>query len=296
MSGFDTDWLRLREPYDHAARSADLDARFARAVRERPGVADAAPDAGAILVDLGGGVGNTVRAVAPYLDGRQTWTVIDHDAGLLARLPEVMADWGRDRGLTVQVDGPRVRLSGDGLALTIVGRVADLASDDLGELLAGAHGVTASALLDLVSATWLERLAVALGPRPGLFALSYDGALAFDPADPDDDVVRSLFNAHQRGDKSFGPALGPDAAAVGERILNARGFAVHRADSPWRLGAGDRRILGDLVEGFATAASEQAPDRAEAVAAWRMRRLAAIDAGSLGLTVGHADLLALPLR
>lgn len=290
MSGFATDWLALREPYDHAARSATLDSLFAETLRGRAG------DGRIALVDLGGGIGSTVRALAPRIGGRQTWAVVDHDPRLLDALPRSMAAWATARGLAAEIGTRSVEIRGENLVLTVTGRAADLAAGPLPDLLADADGVTASALLDLVSATWLERLATALGGRPALLALSYDGALAFDPPDPMDREVHDLFDRHQRRDKGLGPALGPESADVAERILTARGHGVRRGESPWRLDEGDGALAGELIEGFAAAASEQAPDQAGELAAWRMRRLAAVESGAVRLSVGHADLLALPAR
>ena len=48
MSHFEQAWLRLREPYDHAARSSGLADRFAEALGPAPR-----------LVDLGAGAGST---------------------------------------------------------------------------------------------------------------------------------------------------------------------------------------------------------------------------------------------
>ena len=76
--------------------------------------------------------------------------------------------------------------------------------------------VTASALLDLVSETWLERLAVETAARsiPLYAALSYDGRIELTPPDPLDAAIVAAVNAHQRTDKGFGPALGPAAAPL----------------------------------------------------------------------------------
>src|SRR5688572_7732032 len=68
------EWLRLREPADAEARSAEL----AERLREHL-------PAGAPLVvhDLGGGTGGMGRWLAPRLRGPQHWVVHDRDADLL---------------------------------------------------------------------------------------------------------------------------------------------------------------------------------------------------------------------
>ena len=77
MSGFSAEWLALREPADHAARSRDL----LRAVAAR-----FAAKAHVSIVDLGAGAGSNLRAIAPALAAeRQSWTLVDHDPALLLR-------------------------------------------------------------------------------------------------------------------------------------------------------------------------------------------------------------------
>ena len=62
------------------------------------------------------------------------------------------------------------------------------------------------------------------------------------PDEPEDAEVRDLVNRHQRTDKGFGPALGPDALAAGrERVLVGLGYRVERERSDWALGAGRAR-------------------------------------------------------
>ena len=68
------EWLRLREPADAAARSAELAERLGRHL----------PAAGPLVVhDLGGGSGSMGRWLAPRLPGPQHWVVHDRDADLL---------------------------------------------------------------------------------------------------------------------------------------------------------------------------------------------------------------------
>jgi len=173
----------------------------------------------------------------------------------------------------------------------------DLARD-LGALpLAGCHLVTASALLDLVSAEWLDTLlagAVAAGVAALLFALSVDGRLDCSPPLAGDRLAAVLFAAHQRRDKGFGPALGASAAAHAAGRLRTLGYGVQCTASDWQLDGAPagpaRALLAALFQGHAAAAREQDPRQERALAAWigaRLRRLP-----RTRLALGHLDLLA----
>jgi SAM-dependent methyltransferase len=273
VSGFDAAWLALREPADAAARSAALEDALARALERRGGTLP--------IVDLACGTGANLRHLAPRLPGPQRWRLVDADEALLAEARR------RCTGLHDR----------DGVPVEITFVQADLATADLAACCAGAALVTASALLDLVSAAWIDRLAAAIarGRPAALFALDYDGRRECLPADPDDAPAHAAFDAHQRRDKGFGPALGPQAAAHAARVLAARGLRVERARSDWRLGAGEAALQGELLRGWTQAAVESAPASRADFEAWLARRLAQRDAGCLQVTVGHEDLLALPL-
>ena len=259
---FDADWLALREPADAAARAPELVAPFAAALTA------ATPKSPRRLVDLGAGAGSNLRYLAPRLgiDG-QHWRLIDHDENLLRRVVEP-AD--------VTVEPCRLDLAHDLAALS----------------LAPGEVVTAAALLDLVSADWLDCFVRWLAGAPLLAVLTYDGRLSWTPADPDDAMVTTLFNRHQRRDKGFGPALGATAADRLAAQLAQAGYRVRRASSPWRLGSGDAELQRRLLAGIAGAAIEEDGSSKRVVKDWLARRLAAIAAGALACTVGHADLVA----
>ena len=167
-------------------------------------------------------------------------------------------------------------------------------------LFAGRALVTASALLDLVSETWLRRLVLQCRAHDAaaLFALTYDGRLAFEPAERDDALIRDLVNGHQRTDKGFGPALGPSAVAAAADLFRSSGHDVRIAASDWilhRASAPDA-LQEQSIDGWADAAVEMAPDRAVVVEVWRQKRRGHVTSGQSVLTVGHHDLAALPLR
>jgi hypothetical protein len=168
--------------------------------------------------------------------------------------------------------------------------------DDL-RIFEGRHIVTASALLDLVSESWLRALAARCraGNALALFTITYNGRFECTPADAEDEMVRDLFNRHQKTDKGLGgPAAGPGAAALAEQCFLEAGYRVRREPSDWQLGPADRDLQRLLIEGWADAATEMAPDRAPDIARWRARRLAPVDAGHSHVVVGHHDLAAWP--
>ncbi|MDX1542043.1 MAG: class I SAM-dependent methyltransferase, partial [Geminicoccaceae bacterium] len=220
MSGFAADWLDAREPLDHASRSAVLAGRFAAALGPEPR-----------LLDLGSGTGSNIRYLKPRLGRPQLWLALDHDPALLEALAQRSgAASARDEGdLALDGSGGRSRITPRRVDLNDLDRVFALGEVD---------AVTASALLDLTSADWLDRLAghVAAASLPALFALSFDGRMSFAPERAEDEEVRSRFLRHQRTDKGFGPALGPDAALHLASALRQRGRAVELAPSDWRLG------------------------------------------------------------
>lgn len=288
MSGFSADWLALREPFDTAARAeADAAAAFA---------CDSLGPAPRQVVDLGCGIGANLRALAPRLGPSQRWLLVDHDPALLAALPGALQAGAQPGGYRVTSgEGGALRIAGSGFGATVVPHRLDLAQDLSALPLPEGALLTASALLDLVSARWLDELVTRAGRARAtlLFTLSVDGRIAWDPADADDDLVQGAFAAHQRRDKGFGAALGPAAAGWCQARLSAAGWATQAAWSDWRIdGAQSPALLQALIDGTAEAAAEQCPDGREVFRAWQQRRGARLQATRL--MVGHTDLAARP--
>jgi hypothetical protein len=284
---FGLDWLRLREPHDLRARSRGLARRFGAAVRARAGTAAAS------RVDLGAGSGANFRALAPLIPGDQDWRLIDQDRTLLWHQAAEIAQWARGQGYRVTHGSGVVTVAAGGAQWRAHSIDLDLARDLEALPLASAHGVTCAALLDLVSAPWLERLTHRLGAQPPILAaLTVDGRRSWRPGHGEDETVADAFGRHQRGDKGFGPALGAEASAVLETMLMRRGYRVTSEMGTWQLGAGDAALLAALIDGAADAAAEVAPASAAAIALWRADRHAALVGGTLCLDVGHVDILA----
>ncbi|MCP5195325.1 MAG: class I SAM-dependent methyltransferase [Gammaproteobacteria bacterium] len=268
MSGFSAEWLALREPVDAASRNPELTARLI-AWRQRFATFS--------VLDLASGTGANFRFLAPLLGREQHWRLVDHDPTLLARNGAYWPTAGTDRGQRQSL-------------------CLDLASDWESLDFQAVQLVTASALLDLVSADWLERLAQRCWAAHAAvcIVLSYDGALVWEPALTGDEPVRKWVNRHQRRDKGFGPALGPWAAPEFKTMLERWGYRVALCPSPWQLDAEQGALQTALLEGWVDAASEMAPDSRSGLHDWALRRRALIEQGVSRLQVGHWDLWAEP--
>jgi predicted TPR repeat methyltransferase len=262
MSGFSARWLALREPYDRAARNEAVLGALAAAFADAPA---------ATVTDIGCGTGATMRAIAPRLPARQSWRLVDNDDVLLDAAGKAAP-------------------SGAGVTTVAL----DLACA-IEQALDGCDLVATSALLDLVSAAWLDRLVASLVrlSRPLYAALSYDGVVTLTPETRDDEPVITAVNRHQRTDKGFGPALGPDAArTASERFRNA-GFAVVEGRSDWSLRADDREIQMEMLAGWASAAGEVGLDPL-ILEHWLGERRDHVTAGRSQMQVGHIDFFATP--
>ena len=263
MTGFSSEWLALREPIDHAARSEEI----------LSGVVHYFAKDGALrITDIGSGTGSTLRALKPILNSKLEWHLIDHDKSLM---DVAMQEAGTDR----------VSFS-----------IADLSKSLDAVFIAEPSLVTTSAFLDLVSEEWLRWFVIEITKRkiPFYAALTYDGRAGCKPQLAVDKDVIAAFNQHQKTDKGFGHALGPDAAQTAMQMFKAAGYVVVNAQSDWRGNKDHKAFQRILLDGWRVAATEIAPQNAGVFQSWYEERLRLIDMKEASLFVGHEDFFAVP--
>ncbi len=262
------EWLQLREGVDASARATELLDPLRIRLANLPG-----RSGGFVIHDLGCGTGSMGRWLAPRLDGPQHWVLHDRDPYLLH-----FAAVGSPRSAA---DGSRVTVE------TQRGDVGRLTADAL----AGASLVTASALLDVLTAAEIEALAAACAGAgcPALLTLSVAGRVELTPADPLDAEITEAFNDHQRR----GDLLGPEAVSAACDAFSGHGATVRVHPSAWHLGPDESALTAEWLRGWVGAAVEQRPELAARAETYLRERLAACEAGELTVVVHHSDLLAL---
>jgi hypothetical protein len=274
---FSAEWLALREPFDHAARSVHLARRFAASLPQRPRI-----------VDLAGGSGSLFRFLAPIVGRGQDWVLLDADDNLLDEAFGRTAAWARRHGFAATSIGDTLHLSTSRGLWRMQVAVRDLSarpptSSDWGE---EKDALVCSALLDLVSLAWLRGLSSSISV-PFLACLTADGRDSWRPRHRLDASVRRAFRRDMRRDKGFGPALGTEA-------LSAMAQVSASAPSDWRIPRNALRMQRALIDGTADAARAACPAQARAIAEWQEARLRQALRGRLAITIGHRDILALP--
>jgi len=316
MSDFSDEWLALRALADSRARADALVRRLS-----------IDQSASIEVLDLGCGTGANLRHLAPLLAAagarKQRWTCVDLDSALLNRLSQRCAGWAAASGLALVAQTGGFGISalrtasvtagpsedGTGWHCRVRPLQLDLATSAYQLPLPSGGLVTASALLDLVSASWLDALLRRCRDTRCqlLFALSYDGRCELSPSHPDDLTLINLVNRHQRTDKGFGPALGPDAAAHAEARCHPLRYQSLCVTSDWQVGPDEPALQRALIDGWHWAALEQGrhrqdrdggdrqrgeerlPDRLNQ---WHAGRIRLIDERKSWLRVGHRDLIA----
>lgn len=284
---FDPGWLALRESADAAARDRELLKRARTWLEARPRPL--------IITDLGAGAGANPLHLARELPGPQCWRLVDHDAELLDQAVHRLAGQHDANAELVRFESRATDLAD---AKAAIGDDTDLA--------------TASALFDLVAADWINGLAARCREVgcSALWTLTIDGEWRFTTAgggdvdtagdartddESEDEAMRGLLRAHQSGMKGLGRALGGDAPSALRSAFAGQNYELFEAPSPWRLPPGGHpRLAIALLDGWRRALHEQAPDATRRINAWWHNRRERIEAGELGVVVGHVDIYAEP--
>ena len=278
MSQFTTEWLSLREPLDIKSHNQNVLRNCVDTFKNHETIS---------ICDLGSGTGASVRAISPLLPKQQCWTLVDHDAKNLSAAKYILADWADSTQMTS--NGISIRRSEIDIVVKFV--LSDLATEtspwppktDL---------VIASALFDLTSNSWISKIINKLSERKLslLAVLNFDGRMKANPSHVLDERMFESFRAHQKRDKGFGAAAGPNAVSVLEDTLQGYGYKVTSGNSPWRMNSESRPLMNETLRGIAAAVTDTEMLKKSEVKNWLDKRIAQTES----LIIGHRDIFARP--
>ena len=290
MNNFTAEWLALREPVDHRSRNPKLLASVSAHLQH----IESTRSGSIHIVDLGCGSGSNLRALAPVFNDVQEWTLVDSDPKLLLAAQAALLKWSEDSTIIksqLQISayeplGTKLILKKHNKEIIVNFHCADLSKEVHLPIMATTDLVTAAAFFDLTSDDWLRKFCHTLS-KPLYATLTYNGVEAWDPQGPSDQSVLEAFHFHQRTDKGFGAAAGPDAASLLINFLTSRHFRVDVADSPWAMNELDRPLIDQLVAGTAAAVKETGLLPTGTIESWIKSKY---DANRC--VIGHTDIFA----
>jgi hypothetical protein len=263
-------WLALREQEDADARSRDLALTVAAMLPEEP----------IVIHDLGSGTGSMMRWLAPLLPGPQTWVLHDWNADLIEEAIDRARPTDRNNA-----------------AVCVHSQIGDLADLRPGHL-AGASLVTASALLDVLTAAEIHAIVAAcVGAHcPALLALSVTEEVRLSPRHQLDAAVQHAFNSHQLRDADGRQQLGRYGAPIARGLFAEAGWHVRPSTTLWQLDHRRPQLLAEWLDGWVGAAVEQDSALCSQASRYLHLRRSQIERGELAVVVRHVDLLAWPRR
>ncbi len=291
MPEIDLEWLRIRESYDHRSRAEDLIRQLNTFYEDRRAIR---------IMDLSCGTGGNFRYLAPRLRGNQTWLLQDHSTLLLNKTLETTEAWALQNGFRFTATSDRFFYLETGEAAINCALKLESLEDNLENLPWANHDViTASALLDHTSQEWLanlfrilEKLDLAF-----LFALHYNGMMVWQPAHPLDARITTAFNRFMRSDRGMGALLGDRAPSVATRIAEQSHFEISQSRSDWNLTEKDGDLIIRQIQYIEEAARRMIDqDSLEILDNWSSQKKYEARGGRCRLTVGHTDILGLPVR
>jgi len=225
------------------------------------------------ITELGCGIGGNRRRLSQGLTAPQHWTMVEFN-------PDV-AEYFRKQ-FKIDADDTTDLVCPQGDAANDCARHVDGA--DLLILSGRSATLPQPALLDVLAKARQQGTAVYAALQP-------TGFVKFEPESTDDQSIHQMASASGM----------PQAAALIE-AMEETGFRVLKGESDWIVqGVNEsfwhsrgRKLQRHFLQRYLGAARRNHPDQAAGLLAWANKRSVLIERKKTTITVGHADILAIP--
>lgn len=285
-----TDWLQLREHYDRLARSGDLQEELQSFYEDRNELR---------VLDLYCGNGASFRHLAPTLNTNQTWLLLENSTLLLNQAMEQTEAWALENGFYFTATSDRFFQIHIGSTTHNCALKLESLKDPHALPWESHDIVTASSLLDRASQEWLSEVFSCFKKHEPafLFNLNYNGMMIWHPTHPLDARVTTAFNRYLRTGRDTGMTLGDRAPSIATKMAEDTGYEIFQSRSDWHLGEKDRDLILRQIDFIEQAAREMIePESLEILNGWSSQKKYEARGGRCRLTVGHTDILGLPVQ
>ena len=282
---FTTTWINLREPYDMLSRSDLLQNLYKNNKMNLKKV-----------IDLGGGNGSFLRWCHYKNIIYDDFLIIDNDEALLksfyprtkSYLSMMSLSLIKDNMMSYRIQN--LKNNKDGF-ITLKKQDFYKSIDIINDY----NLVSFSAVSDLLSKKFIKCLFDKVNKGTNLyFSICFDGRVKWKNKNKHDKYIVSMFNQHQKQEKTTGVALGLDSIKFIKNLSTKNDYKIYIADSSWSVDShdNDSRVFQKayLNTIYKPLKKFELTDR-DILEDWLRSKKNDIESKNSNLVVGHKDIL-----
>jgi hypothetical protein len=282
---FTTTWINLRESYDMLSRSDLLQNLYKKNKMNLKKV-----------IDLGGGNGSFLRWCHYKNIIYDDFLIIDNDEALLksfyprtkSYLSKMSLSLKKDNMMSYRIQN--IKKNKDGF-ITLKKQDFYKSIDIINDY----NLVSFSAVSDLLSKKFIKYLFDKIDKGTNLyFSICFDGRVKWKNKNKHDKYIVSMFNQHQKQEKTTGVALGLNSINFIKNLSKKNGYKIYIADSSWSVDSqdNDSRIFQKAYINtiYKPLKKYELTDQ-DILKDWLRSKQNDIESKNSNLVVGHKDIL-----
>tara|TARA_B100000900_G_scaffold154893_1_gene131547 strand:+ start:1629 stop:2501 length:873 start_codon:yes stop_codon:yes gene_type:complete len=282
---FSKSWINMRLEYDNYSRSNILN-KYLKNNKYMPDID---------LIDMCSGSGNFLIWLIKNELSFNEYTLIDNDTNLLKSIKSnLRKNIPKDLKIKSNTNNMNLILCKDKFISSKV-LIKKNDCDNFNYKTKRFHIISYSAALDLMSKSSIIKAIKRVNNLNAIyFSLCFNGIVKWTPTNTFDKYILSFFNKHQRTDKGFGEALGPESIDFVNRYSIKQGMKVTTKHSPWIINNKtnqDKIFMNRYLLDIKKALFHMEGIDRNILRNWYKDKKRDIEKKSIKLYVGHQDIL-----